>query len=153
MENHDTTKTSGVLKEEKLAPERHNENGEEILDPTPMQPPLGYKKTLSLHEQIAQQVRLAKMQILDDVTLEETDEEADDFDVGDDFEPLSPHENDHIPSVKKLKEQARAINAKIKKAQNDKAIADYKKANPSGTPASPLVPTPKADPPPESEPS
>lgn len=147
MENHDTTETSDVFKADKLAPQRHNENGEEILDPTPMQPPLGYKKTLSLHEQIAQQVRLAKMQLLDDVNLEETDEEADDFDIGDDFEPVSPHENDHIPSVKKMKAAAAALNKKIKEAQNAKAIADYKKAN---TPAPPLAPP--ADPEPPTEP-
>lgn len=148
MEKHDTTKTSDAFKQEKLAPQRHNENGEEILDPTPMQPPLGYKKTLSLHEQIAQQVRLAKLQLLDDVNLEETDEEADDFEVGEDFEPLSKYENDHMPSVKQLKKQAQAINAKIKEAHNKKAIDDYKKSQ-EKPPASPPAPPVKADTPPE----
>lgn len=36
---------------------RHNEEGHEILNPTPMQPPLGYKPQLSLAEQIRLQVR------------------------------------------------------------------------------------------------
>lgn len=146
MENHDTTETAAVLKEEKLAPKRHNENGEEILDPTPMQPPLGYKKSPSLHEQITQAVRLAKLQLLENASLEETEEEADDFEVGEDFEPLSPYENDHIPTVKKLREQVQAINKKIREAQTAKAVADYKKKHEnrsSGTPAGPPSPTPE----------
>lgn len=123
--NHDTTKTSEVFREPKLAPERHDEFGQEILDPTPMQPPLGYKKTPSLSEQILQQVRMAKL-MDENEDLDETEEEADDFEIGDDYEPLSQYENDHIPKIAVLKEQARKINTAIKKAQNEKAIADYK---------------------------
>lgn len=123
---HDTTKSEG-LSAPKLSPLRHDENGYEKLDPTPMQPPLGYKKTLSLNEQIMQQVRLYKQQLLEDDAISETDEEADDFDTGEDFEPLSQYENDHIPSVKKLKEEARKINAKREERIRQKAIDDYKK--------------------------
>lgn len=122
--SHDTTKSEG-LSAPKLSPQRHDENGYEKLDPTPMQPPLGYKKTLSLSEQILQQVRQYKQQLLDDSAIAETDEEADDFEVGDDFEPLSPHENDHIPSIKKLKQDARAINAKREEAIRKKAIEEH----------------------------
>jgi len=87
---HDTTKTT-VDKPAKQAAIRHNEFGEEILDPIPMQPPLGYKKQLSLTEQIRQQVRLHALS-LEDNSITENDEEADDFDVGDDYEPSSPYE-------------------------------------------------------------
>jgi len=104
---------------------RHNENGEEILDNTPIQPPLGYKRTPSLYEQIQQQVRLSKLMEHDDEP--ETDEEADDFEIGDDFEPMSEHENDHIPSIKKLKAEAKRINDEIKEAQRKKAVDDYEK--------------------------
>lgn len=143
METHDTTKTSAAEKEPSQAELRHNENGEEILDPIPMQPPLGYKRTLSLSEQIAQQVRLHNLALQDDA-IDETDEEADDFEVGDDFEPLSPHENDHMPSVKKLKEQAKALNKKIREAQNKRAIEEYEKKKGELSPP----PTPAAEPPP-----
>lgn len=148
--SHDTTKHSG-LSDPGLAPARHNENGEEILNPYPMEPPLGYKRTLSLHEQIAQQVRLAKIQLLDDVNLEETEEEADDFEVGDDYEPLSPYENDHIPKIAELKRRAKALNDKIRAAQNAKAIADHEKAKGalSPTPPPPAEPPPAALPPQE----
>lgn len=109
----------------KLSPGRHNEAGEEVLDDTPMQPPVGYKKQVSLHEQIMQKLRLEK--ILRDEAIAETDDEADDFEVGDDFVPLSKHENDHVPSLKQLKAAAKKINEKIEEAKRKKAVDDYKK--------------------------
>lgn len=145
MEKHDTAKESRSLRAPKQAPERHTEEGLEVLDPNPMQPPLGYKRTLSLHEQIAQQVRIAKLQLLDDMNLEETDEEADDFEVGDDYEPLSPYENDHIPSVKELKKRAKELNEKIREAQRKKAIEDYKKEEAGRQPEAPKAPQGKTD--------
>lgn len=84
-------------------------------DPTPMQPPLGYKRAPTLSEQIRQQVLAAKLDSL--AELEETEEEADDFEVGDDFTPLSAHENDHVPTLKQLKEHAKHINDEIEKAK------------------------------------
>lgn len=107
----------------KLSPIRHNEEGEELLDTTKRQPPLGHKKTVPLHLQIRQAVRLQK--ILDDEAVGETMEEAEDFEVGDDFEPLSPYEQDHIPDLKTLKAHAQAINDEIKKAQRAAAAKDY----------------------------
>lgn len=126
----------------KLSPLRHNSDGEEILDPTPMQPPLGYKKTLSLHEQIAQQVRRMKLELLRDDDVMETDEEADDFEVGDDFEPLSKYENDHIPTIKALKKKAKEINDAIAAANTKKAIAvhERKKKEAAGEPPPPPAP-------------
>lgn len=109
----------------KLSPERHNEAGEEVLDDTPMQPPVGYKKQVSLHEQIMQKLRLEK--ILRDEAIAETEDEVDDFEVGDDFVPLSEHENDHVPTLKQLKAAAKKINEKIEEAKRKKAIDEYKK--------------------------
>lgn len=126
--DHDTTKDSGAFKEPKRAPDKHDENGLEIGDPIPMQPPLGYKKSLSLSEQIAQQVRIAQLKILEDSLLEETEDEADDFEVGDDFEPLSQYENDHMPTLANLKKQAQEINAAIKKRNTELAIEAHKNA-------------------------
>jgi len=125
---HDTTKPSDVEKAPKRSPDKHNEDGGEILDPTPMQPPLGYKKSLSLSEQIAQQVRIAQLKILEDSLLEETEDEADDFEVGEDFEPLSAHENDHMPTLANLKKKAAEINAAIKKRNTELAIEAHQNA-------------------------
>lgn len=135
---HDTTKSLGASAP-KLSPLKHNEAGEEIMDPQPMQPPLGYKKTLSLSEQIHQSVRLAKLQLLEAQAMEETEEEADDFEVGDDFQPLSPYENDHMPTLANLKKQAREINAAIDKAKREHAIEVYKNTlkKPADPPAQP----------------
>lgn len=148
--SHDTTRTSDVLREVKQAPQRHDEFGQEVLNPQPMQPPLGYKKTLSLAEQIRQQVRLHQLELADDA-ISETDEEADDFEIGEDYEPLSKYENDHIPTVKQLKEKAAAINKKIREANNKKAIEEHeaKKAaiKPAASPATeaPSLPTVKTE--------
>jgi len=102
----------------KLAPSRHTPEGHEQLDPKPMQPPLGYKKAPSLSEQIRQQVLAAKLAELDH--LEETEEEADDFDVDDDLGPYSPHENEGMPTIKELKARVEEINAEIKRQNIEK---------------------------------
>lgn len=123
---HDTTKPAEVFKAEKRAPEKHDENGGEVIDPTPMQPPLGYKKSLSLAEQIAQQVRLAQLRILEDNAVAETEEEADDFEIGEDYEPLSKYENDHMPTLANLKKRAKEINDAIEKRKLELAIQQHK---------------------------
>lgn len=125
---HDTTKRSDAIREPKRAPDKHDENGGEVIDPTPMQPPLGYKRSLSLSEQIAQQVRIAHLRILEDSALEETEDEADDFEIGEDYEPLSKHENDHMPTLANLKKKAAEINAAIKKRNTELAIEAHKNA-------------------------
>lgn len=92
---------------------RYTADGREILDPKPMQPPLGYKRAPSLAEQIRQQVLAAKLEELE--SLEETEEEADDFSIDDDMAPFSPHENDGMPTIKELKQRAQEINAEIQR--------------------------------------
>lgn len=91
---------------------RFSEDGHEILNPTPVAPPLGYKKTLSLAEQIRQQVRQLK-HIDDDEP--ETLEEADDFDIEEDPAPTSRWENDMVPSVKEAQRRARQLEEEVKK--------------------------------------
>jgi len=104
---------------------KHDEYGNEIGDPTPMQPPLGYKKTLSLSEQIAQQVRISHLRMLNDMVVDETEDDADDFQVGEDFEPMSPHENDHMPTLANLKKKAKEINDAIEKRKLELAIKTH----------------------------
>lgn len=91
---------------------RFDENGHEILNPTPMQPPLGYKPSLSLAEQIRLQVRQLKS--LEDME-PETEEEADDFDIEDDPQPASRWENDMVPSIKESRARARELEAQLRR--------------------------------------
>jgi len=107
---------------------RFNADGHEILNPTPMQPPLGYKKTPSLAEQIRQQVRQLKN--LEDME-PETEEEADDFDITDDPQPHSRWENDMIPSIKETRARIREL---------EKQERRY--AAPPAEPAKPITETP-----------
>lgn len=100
-----------LLRENKLSKERHNEHGMEELDETPMQPPLGYKRAPTLTEQIRQQVMAHKLELLEQ--MEETEEEADDFEVGEDWEPMSKYENDGAPTIQELKAKAQEINAQM----------------------------------------
>lgn len=67
-------------------------SGFEIPDPTPMAPPIGYKRQPSLAEQIREMVRSEKLAQEAAAAGAETFEEADDFDVEDDEFPASPYE-------------------------------------------------------------
>jgi len=68
-----------------------DERGHEVLDPTPMEIPLGFKRPPTLQEQIRQLIRTEMSQNAKGKGME-TFEEADDFEVGDDFDPSSPYE-------------------------------------------------------------
>lgn len=77
-----------------------NDKGEELPDPTPVSINTGLKKPQTLQETIRKLVRDESFRAtLDRVGLE-TFEEADDFDVGDDFDPTSPYEEDFDPDHK-----------------------------------------------------
>lgn len=66
--------------------------GREIVDGRPMAPPLGYKKTESLAEQIRRMVQDEHIRRELEKSGIETFDEANDFNVGDDFDPTSPYE-------------------------------------------------------------
>lgn len=124
--------------------QRHNEFGEELLDDTPRKVPLKHSRTPTLREQILQAVRQEKL--LEDDAIGETEDEADDFEVGEDFEPISAYENDHIPSIKTLKAKAKEMNEQIAETNRRAAVAAHEKKKAAGT--APEV-NPGADPSPE----
>jgi len=68
-----------------------NERGHEIVSNKPVALPIDFKRPPTLAEQIRQMVKTELSQSASDQGME-TFEEADDFDVGDDFDPQSPHE-------------------------------------------------------------
>lgn len=132
--SHDTTLSKHENKLPGRAPDKHDAEGGELGDPTPLEPPLGHRRSLSLAEQIGQQVRIAQLKILEDSMSPETEEEADDFEVGEDYEPLSRYENDHMPTLANLKKRAKEINDQITKVQLKHRIAEHKKRIRENTP-------------------
>lgn len=84
-------------------------DGKEILDPTPLAPPVGYFRQPSLTEQIRQMVLSERLRQEAEAAGMESFEEADDFDVGDDFDPTSPYEQDFDPTpIQELKRRRTA---------------------------------------------
>lgn len=65
-------------------------DGREVLDPTPLAPPVGYQKPVHIWDQLRQQMRA--MALLAAQEGAESFEESDDFDIGDDYDPTSPWE-------------------------------------------------------------
>lgn len=65
-------------------------NGWEIPDPQPLEIPGGFKKPETLQEQIRRLIRAASREAAEQGL--ETFEEAEDFNVDDDFDPHTPYE-------------------------------------------------------------
>lgn len=89
-----------------------DEEGREVPDPVPLEPPIGYIEQESMFD-------IVRRAVHDEMVRKEVEaagygsfEEEDDFEVGDDFEPYSPHENDLDPSIE---EMARAGEAELQK--------------------------------------
>lgn len=81
-------------------------DGREYNDPTPMAPPIGYKRQPSMVEIVRAQIRDAMLaQQLAEQGVE-TFEEADDFEIGDDYDPSSPWENDFDPPIAEVLAEA-----------------------------------------------
>lgn len=68
-----------------------------IPDPTPVAPPLGYTRQPSITERIREMVRSEHLRQAAEAAGVETFEEANDFEVGDDFDPASPYEEVYEP--------------------------------------------------------
>jgi len=66
-------------------------NRAEVLDPTPVAMPVGFSRPPSMQELIARLVDKRFQQQLSESGFETIDE-AEDFDMPDEFEPSSPHE-------------------------------------------------------------
>lgn len=71
---------------------KFDEFGHELVDGRSMEPPLGYEPSKSIQDMIAEAVRGREVQKALAELGEETFEDADDFNVGDDLDPTSPHE-------------------------------------------------------------
>lgn len=97
---------------------RLDQDGRELPDPTPLAPPVGYNRQPSISEQIRDMVRSEALRAAAEAGGVETFEEADDFDVGDDFDPSSPYEQQFDPvSVSELRRRAKEAQDKLAKAE------------------------------------
>lgn len=67
-------------------------NGDEVLSPIPVAPPIGYRREPTMVERIRSMVRSEHMRLAALQAGAETFDEADDFEVGDDYDPSSPYE-------------------------------------------------------------
>lgn len=126
--------------------------GREVPDPTPMAPPIGYKRTPSLAEQIREMVRSERLAMEAAAAGFESFEEADDFEVGDDFDPSSPYEEQFEPTpIPELKRRRDAASSTSSQAKETKSAGDQP-ASATGSasdgpvasdPAKPASPAPK----------
>lgn len=100
----------------------HDERGHELPDPTPLAPPVGYNPQPSLAETIRRMVRSEKLAMEAEAAGMETFEEADDFDVGDDYDPTSPYEEvfDPTPARELKKRKAEAEKKEKEEAEKKK---------------------------------
>lgn len=83
--------------------------GREIVSPTPLEPPLNYTKQESLSMQIRRMVQSEALRMAAENAGMETFEESEDFDVGDDYEPHSPWENEFDPPISELTQAGQQI--------------------------------------------
>lgn len=72
-----------------------DDTGGEILSSVPMQPPVGFRREPSMFDIMRDMIARERME-LENAGFE-TPEEADDFDVDDDFDPSSPYEHNFDP--------------------------------------------------------
>lgn len=81
---------------------RQDAHGHEILDPTPVAIPAGFKRPETLAEQVARLVRSERWKQDMEAAGVETFEESEDFDVDDEFfDPSTPYEEVFDPVLRK----------------------------------------------------
>lgn len=88
---------------EKLRSKGLGPDGHLLPDPTPMAPPVGFKRQPSMVEIVRDMVRSEALRAEVLAAGAESFEDADDFDVGDEPDQLhSPFENDFDPPIREL---------------------------------------------------
>jgi len=109
-----------------------DEEGREIMDPTPIAPPVGYKRQPSMVEIVRDMIKSERLRLEAEHAGMESFEEADDFEV-DDYDPSSPYEEHFEPTpLPELRKKVAAAKSK----------AAAQKANPP-PPRTPPAPSPE----------
>ena len=125
----------------KLLSKGLNPDGSPILDPTPLAPPIGYKRHPSMVEMIRDMVRSEKLAEAARASGAETFEESEDFDVGDEPELMrSPWENEFDPPLEQLLEAGRQALKEKSGVQGALPPAEGREAAPKPPKAAPTAP-------------
>lgn len=147
------------LRRQKEAHQKY-ENGEEIMDPTPIAPPVGYKKAPTIAEQVRNLIRSERLRHEAEAQGYESFEESDDFNVGDDFDPRSPYEEVFEPTPQPTEEDrlgalGKAIGDTIfsRLGGDPEAASAVPPQGPSNAPSETAGPTPATRGAPSSTPS
>jgi len=112
-----------------------DKHGHEIPDPTPMAPPVGFMERPSMVDIIRNMVRSEALRQAAEQSGSETFEDADDFEVGDDYDPSSPYEDQFDPvPISELRKRAEDAQTALAKAER---IATESAAGASKPPEAP----------------
>lgn len=107
-----------------------NDKGQEILDPVPMAPPVGYTRQPTMTERLRNMIHSEQLRIAAAEMGAETFEESEDFDVDDDdYDPQSPWEEQFDPIDDALRMELRQrefaanYNARMERARARAGVA------------------------------
>lgn len=131
----------------KLLKKGLNPDGTPILDPTPIAPPIGYKKHPSMVEIIRDTVRSENLARLARESGAETFEESEDFEIGDEPpERQSPWENEFDPPLAEIARAVEEARAPVGGAGGPPpaAVPEAPPPPPAAPPAAPPPDLPKA---------
>lgn len=98
----------------------------EKVDSKPMALPVNYKRPPTLAEQVARLVRSEQLKQAAQNAGNETFEESDDFDIGDDFDPSSPYEEQFETNT-----NADRLKAELRAAKQPRTKFNEETPNPS----------------------
>ncbi|UYD39222.1 MAG: hypothetical protein [Wigfec virus K19_160] len=122
-----------------------DENGAEVLDPTPIAPPVGYRRQPSLAEQIREMVRSERLALEAAAMGAETFEESEDFDVEDDYDPSTPFENDFDPPISEIREEVERVRQAQRERETGQAPVERQQSQEQGQAPAPSPKPPAAD--------
>jgi len=111
----------------------YNEKGEEIPDPTKPELPLGFKKPESLAEQVRRLVRSEQVRLAAEKSGHESFDEADDFEVGEDYDPRSPYEEIFDPTSNEAPEVVQELEKRKAKKPKKEPKKDPPESAPEGS--------------------
>lgn len=91
------------------------EDGREVVSPMPVAPPIGYNSEPSIMDRLSQMLEARLAGLRGDDVLDESDEEANDFDVPDpeDFQPRSVYEIELLPEAPALRAEAPSVPVEV----------------------------------------
>lgn len=84
-----------------------DDKGREVVDGIPLAPPVGYRAEMSQSERIRQMIQSEHLRMAAEMQGMESFQQADDFNVDDDYDPSSPYEDQFDPVDYEVRRQLR----------------------------------------------